>query len=576
MYQVLARKWRPHAFADVIGQSYTVRALSQALKQGYLHHGYVFSGMRGVGKTTIARLLAQCLNCEEKITPTPCEQCTACTEMMSGCFPDLYEVDAASRTQVEYTRELLDSVAYAPLKGRFKIYLIDEIHMLSVHSFNALLKTLEEPPAHVKFLLATTIPQKIPTTVLSRCLHFRLLAISAEQITEHCAMILDKEGCAFDRTALALLAEAASGSMRDALSLLEQCVAHGNGQVRLTDVQAMLGTVDAAVLFDILEALSLRDGHRLLGEVDRLSNLGIDFSYVLGELLSCLHRITVMQLVPERRSLNADDMRLLQLSQVITPEDVQIFYQIVQMGQRDLHQSSLLAPRMHFEITLLRMLAFYVEDQAVSSTSTQAVSVNPSREEPKAPKREPSNQRPKHIEPPKDGDKTLGKIPTTSFSSAPSVLVDGPSVEAEPSDNTTDLAWPDIIPNLHLSGAALLLAQQCCLESVAGSAVKFQMSAKQKPLLQARQVHKIEAALSKYFGQPWTVVITLHSQNHVMPAPASVPTAISDKGQADHQPYSYEELALSDPNIQEIIRTFDATVLKESIKPIAPEPADKI
>ncbi|MBP8290752.1 MAG: DNA polymerase III subunit gamma/tau, partial [Chromatiaceae bacterium] len=361
-YQVLARKWRPRSFADMVGQAHVVRALGNALDQDRLHHAYLFTGTRGVGKTTLARILAKALNCEVGVSSTPCCQCPSCREIDEGRFVDLLEVDAASRTRVDQTRELLDNVPFAPVKGRFKVYLIDEVHMFSTSSFNALLKTLEEPPPHVKFLLATTDPQKVPVTVLSRCLQFNLKRLVPEEISAQLAHILTVEGLPYEDQALALLARAADGSMRDGLSLLDQAIAFGGGRVGADDIRAMLGTVGRDMSLNLLSALASRDGARLLEEVGRIHELTPDFGGLLQELLGFLHRIALFQQVPA--TLAADDPEretLEALARVLAPEDLQLFYQIALLGQADLPLAP--DPRTGMEMVLLRMLAFRPVDQ---------------------------------------------------------------------------------------------------------------------------------------------------------------------------------------------------------------------
>jgi len=370
-YQVLARKWRPRSFADMVGQTHVVRALGNALDQDRLHHAYLFTGTRGVGKTTLARILAKALNCEQGVSSTPCGQCASCQEIDEGRFVDLLEVDAASRTRVDQTRELLDNVPFAPVKGRFKVYLIDEVHMFSTSSFNALLKTLEEPPPHVKFLLATTDPQKVPVTVLSRCLQFNLKRLVPEEIAARLAQILTIEGLPFEEPALALLARAADGSMRDGLSLLDQAIAFGGGRVGAEDIRAMLGTVGRDLSLNLLVALASRDGERLLEEVGRIHALTPDFGGLLQELLGLLHRIALFQQVPA--TLAADDPEreaLVALARDLTPEDVQLFYQIALLGQGDLPLAP--DPRVGMEMVLLRMLAFRPTEVAAAISSPGA------------------------------------------------------------------------------------------------------------------------------------------------------------------------------------------------------------
>ena len=362
-YEVLARKWRPGNFATMVGQEHVLRALSHALDGGRLHHAYLFTGTRGVGKTTVARILARCLNCEEGVSATPCGVCGSCREISEGRFVDLIEVDAASRTKVEDTRELLDNVQYAPTRGRFKVYLIDEVHMLSTSSFNALLKTLEEPPPHVKFLLATTDPKKLPVTVLSRCLQFHLKNLTAERIVGHLEHVLGEESVAFEAPALWALARAADGSMRDALSLTDQAIAHGGGSLSAGEVATMLGTIDQGALHRILEALAASDGPGLLACAQDLAAHAADFSTVLGDLLRVLHDLAVAQVVPDALAgAEADQAQeaVRALAARIPPEDVQLYYQIALTGVRELPYAP--DARIAFEMTLLRMLAFQPEE----------------------------------------------------------------------------------------------------------------------------------------------------------------------------------------------------------------------
>lgn len=356
-YQVLARKWRPRTFHELVGQEHVQRALVNALDQGRLHHAYLFTGTRGVGKTTLARILAKCLNCESGVTSTPCGQCATCREIDEGRFVDLIEVDAASRTKVEDTRELLDNVQYAPTQGRYKVYLIDEVHMLSTHSFNALLKTLEEPPPHVKFLLATTDPQKLPVTVLSRCLQFTLKNMPPERIVGHLSKVLEAERVAFEEAALWLLGKAADGSMRDALSLTDQAIAFGQGQVNRSDVAAMLGTLDQHHLLALVEALAEVDAARVLAEIASLAEQGPDFAGVLDDLAGVFHRLAIAQMVPDALDNGHGDREaLLALASRFTAEDVQLYYQIGLQGRGDMDSAP--DARTALEMTLLRMLAF--------------------------------------------------------------------------------------------------------------------------------------------------------------------------------------------------------------------------
>lgn len=356
-YQVLARKWRPRSFREMVGQTHVLKALINALDSQRLHHAYLFTGTRGVGKTTIARIIAKCLNCETGISSTPCGTCSVCREIDEGRFVDLIEVDAASRTKVEDTRELLDNVQYSPSRGRFKVYLIDEVHMLSTSSFNALLKTLEEPPPHVKFLLATTDPQKLPVTVLSRCLQFSLKNMPPERVVEHLTHVLTAENVPFEDDALWLLGRAADGSMRDAMSLTDQAIAFGEGKVLAADVRAMLGTLDHGQVYGVLHALIEGDARALIEAVRHLAEQGPDWNGVLSEMLNVLHRVAIAQALPEAVDNGQGDReRVLQLAQALPAEDVQFYYQMGLIGRRDLPLAP--EPRGGFEMVLLRMLAF--------------------------------------------------------------------------------------------------------------------------------------------------------------------------------------------------------------------------
>lgn len=504
-HQVLARKWRPRQFADVVGQAHVVRALSNALNQAYLHHAYLFTGTRGVGKTTIARILAKCLNCEAGIMAQPCGQCSHCQEIDSGRFVDLLEVDAASRTKVEDTRDLLDNVQYAPTKGRFKIYLIDEVHMLSGHSFNALLKTLEEPPAHVKFLLATTDPQRLPATVLSRCLQFHLSAMPPEQISGHLQAVLAKENFECDIEALKLLAQAAQGSMRDALSLLDQSIAFGNGKVLTDDVKNMLGTIDSQTLYQILQGLAAQNASALLDCVAKLAEQGADFSRALADLLSLLHQLAILQAVPNTPAHMVDD-HLRGFADKISREDVQLYYQIGLLGQRDLAWAP--TTRSGFEMTLLRMLAFIPQDQTPIKATSTPIAVK--------------------------------TTPATPVNSA-----------AKP-------VWPDLVTQLGLDGATKLLADHCVLQELSATHLKLRLHPKQKLLLNQKHIDRIREAISKYSARAIAVDITLDAHNQETPADLT-------KRQQESQQQAAEQAIFSDPVVQHMIQNFDATVIKDSI-----------
>ncbi|MDO6593639.1 DNA polymerase III subunit gamma/tau [Neptuniibacter sp. 1_MG-2023] len=384
-YQVLARKWRPARFQEMVGQEHVLKALVNALDDDRLHHAYLFTGTRGVGKTSIARLFAKSLNCETGVSSTPCGQCSACKEIAEGRFVDLIEVDAASRTKVEDTRELMENVQYAPTHGRYKVYLIDEVHMLSTHSFNALLKTLEEPPPHVKFLLATTDPQKLPITILSRCLQFNLKNLIPERIVSHLSHVLGEENISFEEPALWLLARSADGSMRDAMSLTDQAIAFGAGVINEADVRAMLGTIDQRLVYQMLYCLASGDAKGLMASVTDLAQFSPDYNTVLGDLISVLHRIALAQTIPDAVDNSMGDMLQVQeLAKALTAEDIQLYYQVALMGRKDL--PFVPDPREGLEMVLLRMLAFRpagAKPRAVALQNSSALASNkvePSRD----------------------------------------------------------------------------------------------------------------------------------------------------------------------------------------------------
>ena len=358
MYQVLARKYRPRNFIELVGQNHVSRALTSALERGRLHHAYLFTGTRGVGKTTIARILAKCLNCETGVTSTPCEVCATCRAVNEGRFIDLIEIDAASRTKVEDTRELLDNVPYAPTQGRFKVYLIDEVHMLSTHSFNALLKTLEEPPEHVKFLFATTDPQKLPITVISRCLQFTLRPLAVDEITEHLTTILDKEQISADKDAIWQIAESAQGSLRDALSLTDQAIAYGQGEVHHQDVKEMLGLIDRTIIYDLIIAIHQNQQARVSQLLLQFRQQALDVSLVLDQLISTLHELALLQYLPELSLKYSEEInqKILALSKMVSAQDLQLYYQIACKGRAELQLA--VTQEQGFEMCVLRLLAF--------------------------------------------------------------------------------------------------------------------------------------------------------------------------------------------------------------------------
>ncbi|MDT3720603.1 DNA polymerase III subunit gamma/tau [Pseudomonas oryzihabitans] len=429
-YQVLARKWRPRSFREMVGQTHVLKALINALDNERLHHAYLFTGTRGVGKTTIARILAKCLNCETGISSTPCGTCSVCREIDEGRFVDLIEVDAASRTKVEDTRELLENVQYAPSRGRYKVYLIDEVHMLSTHSFNALLKTLEEPPPHVKFLLATTDPQKLPVTILSRCLQFALKNMPPERVVAHLQQVLAAESIPFEDDALWLLGRAADGSMRDAMSLTDQAIAFGEGKVLATDVRAMLGTLDHGQVYDVLQALLEGDGRAVLEAVRHLAEQGPDWSGVLAELLNVLHRVAIAQVLPDAVDNGQGDReRVLTLAQSLPAEDVQYYYQLGLVGRRDLPLAP--DPRHGFEMVLLRMLAFRPAGAAIPERpALKTTGASPATAD--------SDQRPVAAAAPTP-------LPAPAVAPAP-VPATPASSNTTPTEESVDLPWEEPAP----------------------------------------------------------------------------------------------------------------------------------
>ena len=453
-YQVLARKWRPKSFTEVVGQQHVLKILSNALSLGRVHHAYLFSGTRGVGKTSIARLLAKGLNCEKGITATPCGVCDNCRDIEQGRFVDLLEIDAASRTKVEDTREILDNIQYLPTKGRFKVYLIDEVHMLSRSSFNALLKTLEEPPEHVKFLLATTDPQKLPITILSRCLHLHLNMLDTSLIAQQLAHILQLEKIDSEPKALQLLAKAANGSMRDALSLTDQAIALGNGQVDADSVAAMLGTLDKSIPFSLIEALYHGDGNAMMQQIESAAMQGADWDNLLAESIALLHQVALLQIVPTALGEYTDnEERIRFLAQYMAPNDVQLFYQILLMGRKELAYAP--DKKIGAEMSFLRALAFMPKAVGATPAATNNANFN-------QPQVAPAKQaQPVHVQPKIDSEvkaKLAAPIAPTPASAKQATTNEALSQaqsgvannNIEPMQNvvTADLSIPDDAPSL--------------------------------------------------------------------------------------------------------------------------------
>jgi DNA polymerase-3 subunit gamma/tau len=536
---VLARKWRPKTFAQLAGQEHVVKALSNALTQNRLHHAYLFTGTRGVGKTTIARIFAKSLNCATGITATPCGECSACKEIDSGRFVDLIELDAASNTQVDNMRELLESALYAPTSGRFKVYIIDEVHMLSKSAFNAMLKTLEEPPGHVKFILATTDPQKIPVTVLSRCLQFNLKQLPPVLITEHLQYVLEQEQIAFEPGAVALIARAAQGSMRDALSLMDQAIAFSAGKVEESVVRTMLGAIDHGYLFDLLVALQKQDGTELLAIADNMATRSVAFDSALQELATLLHRIALAQTVPQAiTDEEPERVRLLELAQAYTSEEVQLFYQIAIHGRDEID----LAPDEYagFTMTLLRMLAFAPARDTALKTSVVPSDAQPSTRHVVA------ASKPVHM--------------PAELASLGHVSGGGASGSEDVSGSQLD--WGGLLGQLSVQGMAQQLAKHCVLQSLSEGQITLCLSQEHKHLQTNKMAaEKLQAALSDYFAKPMKLNIVLGKTE------AATPAVIEQQTRQLSQQRATDSIA-RDSFVREAQAELDANLITESIKPV--------
>ena len=536
-YQVLARKWRPRNFAELVGQQHVVQPLVNALDHGRLHHAFLFTGTRGVGKTTIARILAKSLNCETGVTSKPCGQCSACQEVDEGRFVDLIEVDAASRTKVDDTRELLDNVQYAPTRGRYKVYLIDEVHMLSGHSFNALLKTLEEPPPHVKFLLATTDPQKLPVTVLSRCLQFNLKRLPVEQIAAQIQKILDAEGNAHDAGSIKLLARAADGSMRDGLSLLDQAIAYGGGQVTEPEVRAMLGTIDQNFIEQLLAGLEAGDVGALLKAVAEATEFGLDYEALLKELLLTFHRIALAQADPALAGEEGES--ILAHARAISPEDVQLYYQIGVTGSRDLPYAP--DPRSGLEMILLRMVAFRPAETGEVLASAPAAAV---------PATKTTSTTTAARTPPAAASKPAPVIPAAvPAAAAPGQSIGAPSAK-----------WGEVVTQLGLAGLVRELANNTTLEPSDNGALVLVLEESHAKLLNKEREAELKQALEKYYGNP--VKLSLRIGRPTVETPAKEKTRLQD----ERQQAAVQAIA-DDPNVRALQEQFNARVNPASIRP---------
>lgn len=525
-HQVLARKWRPQTFSDIVGQDHVVTALVNALKANRLHHAYLFSGTRGVGKTTVARVLAKALTCEQGISAEPCGICETCVAIAEGRYVDLIEVDAASRTRVEDTRELLENVQYAPTRGRFKIYLIDEVHMLSGHSFNALLKTLEEPPEHVKFLLATTDPQKLPVTVLSRCLQFTLRHISTEQITQQLQKILAKEGIAADEQALIPLADAADGSMRDALSLLDQGIAYSGGKLDEQSIHQMLGTVPGEQIDALVNSICEFNTAQAMQLIQSLASLNIDFGKLMDQLSTIFHAAAITQVVPEYlQHISQFKKTIEHVAASVAAEDLQLFYQIVLNGRKELYMAN--SPRAGFEMSVLRMIMFRPMGDNKSS-HTKSV---------------------KHVDRPR---RSAVQVAATQNGSEKS--------EDKLETNYCD-DWQAIISRLQLTGVSQVLATHCSLEAHDKERINLVLAQEHESLMAGSGVEKLTQALKKLYGDE--VDVSINIINSTINSPAQ--RERDDKAQ---QLSTAEDNLKEDTFVRAMEQGLQAEIVPGSIQPI--------
>ena len=545
-YLALARKWRPRNFDEVVGQEHVIKALKHALQFDRTHHAYLFAGTRGVGKTTIARILAKALNCQARDGYNPCGSCATCQELDGGRFVDLIEVDAASRTKVEDTRDLLENVQYAPSYGRYKVYLIDEVHMLSAHSFNALLKTLEEPPPHVQFLLATTDPQRIPVTVLSRCLQFNLKHLSAEQIRSQLEHIAQQEQIEHDASALRALSRAAAGSMRDALSLMDQAIVHGGGALREAELSSMLGTIAREPVFGLLSAIAAEDAAALLRLTTEIAQYTPDFTDVLQHLLAILHHAALAQWAPEILKRDEDAERIKALAAQLSAEDLQLFYQIALIGQRDLPLAT--DPQSGFEMILLRMLAFRPTSGAArhSPEGVAPVRAPGAGAAPRA-KRDPPATRPSSL-----FADSVEAVPTVVDSPAPPPR----TVPASPISE-----WAGLIEATGLGGMARELASHCLLRTLTPDTCHLILGRPQAHLRTPQVENTIEAALRSYLATPLKLTISVEGDVDETPA-------IQQQRAREERQRRAEKTIEQDENIKAFKELFDAEIVSGSIRPL--------
>jgi len=565
-YQVLARKWRPKSFETLVGQDHVVRALTNALEQNRLHHAYLFTGTRGVGKTTLARILAKSLNCETGISAKPCGVCNTCTEIDKGRFVDLIEVDAASNTQVDAMRDLLDNAQYAPTAGRFKVYIIDEVHMLSKSAFNAMLKTLEEPPAHVKFILATTDPQKVPVTVLSRCLQFNLRQMAGTSIIGHLQDILSQEHIQFEPTALHLISRAAAGSMRDALSLTDQAIAYGGQTVNEAEVRAMLGAIDQSYLYQLLEALLSNDGSSIINQAKLMEERSISFEAALNDFAQLLHQIAIAQTVPESV---ADDLPereiLLSLAQRISPETLQLYYQIALLGRRDIG----LAPDEYagFTMSLLRMLAFTPNEANTTANAGKPAPSAAVGQRP-APASSPVGSAARTVAPlaeqTKPAEQQAAPAENVNLQISPGTQIQ--TDDTAPSEFSNEQGssnfngnWRALVDELKL-GLARELAKHCELVTYDENSISLSVPEAQKHLISPNYQEKLSTAIAQYFGKKIKLQFSIGGTGN---------TPAKQISQEKAQAQANAETAIEEDDfVQALINDFGATIIPNSIKPI--------
>lgn len=536
-YQALARKWRPRTFQQMVGQEHVLQALINALSHNRLHHAYLFTGTRGVGKTTITRIFAKSLNCETGVTATPCGQCSICCQIDKGNFIDLIEIDAASRTKVEDTRELLDSVQYVPHAGRYKVYVIDEVHMLSGHSFNALLKTLEEPPQHTKFLLATTDPQKLPVTILSRCLQFHLKHLSSQQIADHLAHILQDEKIHYELLALKHIAKVANGSMRDGLSLLDQAIAFCNYEITPLKIEQMLGSIQTVYFYRLVDAICAKSAQQVFTAIDEIAQHTADFGQVLDELLSVLHQMAVVQLIPEVVTDFVDVEKLQQWANALTPAEVQLFYQIALMGRRDLLHAP--SAQTGFEMVLLRMLFFAPKNSVAPESDIAVLSASQKSTIPTAP--QAANLAPQ----PERGEFTRDLAPD--------------SQATENTHSPPQASWSEIVAQLDLTGLTKSFASECMLQEITDTHIYLLLNSSHTILLNEKQRERLEQALNHFYHVQRKLEITVTESEVLSPA------TLQKKQQEKQQQAAFNTVA-QDPVVQKILQTFNATIAPENIE----------